>query len=256
MLGWKFAFNNLNLKYLENMNKNKNNLFSQEFILFPDLFLLFFLPLGYKLIELFDFTIGLFISIVVQIISIAMVTIFFVVENDIMILISLCLFNIGNSLSCLKSVQNCCRFFMKNYGLVYGVFLSGSSFGCLIFTCLGTFIIKQCDSFFINKIYLFISSSIALICGLLEMASSTKYNEGSKEKISNSRISSIDSNNISEHFDELVSDYNITREKSYSSVILYKINTKKVIFTKINLQFIYIYICDFCKYIILNYNDV
>ena len=84
MLGWKFAFNNISLIFLDNNNKNTEKLFIpkklQEYINFPDILLFCFLPLGYKIGELFDFSICLFISLFIQIISIGMIIIFFVTD--------------------------------------------------------------------------------------------------------------------------------------------------------------------------------
>jgi hypothetical protein len=146
---------------------------------------------------------------------------------------------------------------MKNFGLVYAVYFSGSSFGSFIFTCLGKFIIKKDDSFIKNNIYLYISGSMALLFGFLEMASSKIYRElkgykkYKKEKNNNSISLSMDNNDITEPLEEMISDYDLSREKSYSSLILFKINIKKALISKINIQLIYIYICDFCKSIYL-----
>ena len=113
MLGWKFAFNNLILLFLTNNKKIEEIIFLQEYIKFPDLFLFFFLPIGFKISELLDFTVGIFISIVAQIIGMAMAIVFFIIENKIMILISLSIFNIGNTLNSLKLIQNSCKFYKK-----------------------------------------------------------------------------------------------------------------------------------------------
>ena len=252
MLGWKFAFNNLILLFLTNNKKIEEIIFLQEYIKFPDIFLFFFLPIGFKISELLDFTVGIFISIVVQIIGMAMAIVFFIIENKIMILISLSIFNIGNTLNSLKLIQNSCKFYKKNFGLVFAVYLSSSSLCALIFTSFGKFMINQDETLLVNKYYLLISGVLTLFCGFFEMASSTAYDGYKNLKSTDSRSSSIDSNNISERFDSMVSDYNLTREKSYSTVVLYKINTKKVYFYKNNLQLIFIHICDFCKYILLN----
>jgi hypothetical protein len=146
---------------------------------------------------------------------------------------------------------------MKNFGLVYAVYFSGSSFGSFIFTCLGKFIIKKDDSLVKNNIYFYISGSMALLFGFLEMASSKIYRElkgykkYKKEKNNNSISLSMDNNDITEPLEEMISDYDLSREKSYSSLILFKINIKKALISKINIQLIYIYICDFCKSIYL-----
>jgi hypothetical protein len=257
MLGWKLAFNNLSLMFSDKPNKKNDQIILQEFIFLSDIFLFLFLPVGFKLGELLNFTVCIFASLVIRIISIGMLIIFFFVDNNIMILISLSLFNIGYTISCLKSVQNCCKFFMKNFGLVYAVYFSGSSFGSFIFTYLGKFIIKKDDSFIKNNIYLYISGSMALLFGFLEMASSKIYRElkgykkYKKEKNNNSISLSMENNDITEPLEEMISDYDLSREKSYSSLILFKINIKKALISKINIQLIYIYICDFCKSIYL-----
>ncbi len=253
MLGWKFSFNNLSVMFLDKANKKNDEILLQEFIFLSDIFLFLFLPVGFKLGELFNFTSCIFLSLVIRIISIGMLIIFFFVENNIMILISLSLFNIGYTISCLKSVQNCCKFFMKNFGLVYAIYFSGSSFGSLVFTFLGKLIINKEDSSIISNIYLYISGTTALLFGFLEMASSNIYRERKgykkykKEKDNNSGSLSIDNNDISEPLDEMVSDYDLSKEKSYSSLILFKINIKKALISKINIQLIYIYVSDFCK---------
>ena len=156
MLGWKFAFNNLSLIFSDNSNKNNEKLFLlknlQEYIKFPDILLFLFLPLGYKLGELLDLPVCLFVSLVIQIISIGMILIFFVFDYTLLILISFGLFNLGNIISCLILVQNCCKSYFKKVGFVYSIYLIGSSVGSFIFTISGKFIIKQDDSF-INKIF-------------------------------------------------------------------------------------------------------
>ena len=226
MLGWKFAFNNLSIMFLDKPNKKNDQIILQEFIFLSDIFLFLFLPVGFKLGELLNFTVCIFASLVIRIISIGMLIIFFFVEN---------------------------KFFMKNFGLVYAVYFSGSSFGSFIFTCLGKFIIKKDDSLVKNNIYLYISGSMALLFGFLEMASSKIYRElkgykkYKKEKNNNSISLSMDNNDITEPLEEMISDYDLSREKSYSSLILFKINIKKALISKINIQLIYIYICDFCK---------
>lgn len=251
MLGWKFAFNNISLIFLDNNNKSNENLFIpkklQEYINFPDVLLYFFLPLGYKIGELFDFSICLFISLFIQIISIGMIIIFFVTDYTLFILVSFGLFNIGNTLSCLMLVQNCCKFYLKKVGLIYSIYLSGSSFGSFIFTIFGKFVIKKVGSSFINKIFLFVSGFITFLCGLFVMGLTSKHKDILKSKDSNSTSSSNE--NTSDKLDDITSDYNLSRQRSFSSLILYKINIKKVIFSKINLQLIYFLICDFCKYI-------
>jgi hypothetical protein len=142
---------------------------------------------------------------------------------------------------------------MKNFGLVYAIYFSGSSFGSLVFTCLGKLIINREDSPIINNIYLYTSGTIALLLGFLEMATSNIYRDRKgykkykKEKNSNTSSLSIDNNDVTEPLDEMVSDYDLSRERTYSSLILFKINIKKALISKINIQLIYIYICDFCK---------
>ena len=253
MLGWKFAFNNLSIMFMDKANKKNEEILLQEFIFLSDIFLFLFLPIGFKLGELFNFTACIFLSLVIRIISIGMLIIFFFVENNIMILISFSLFNIGYTISCLKSVQNCCKYFMKNFGLVYAIYFSGSSFGSLVFTFLGKLIINREDSLIINNIYLYTSGTIALLLGFLEMATSNIYRDRKgykkykKEKNSNTSSLSIDNNDVTEPLDEMVSDYDLSRERTYSSLILFKINIKKALISKINIQLIYIYICDFCK---------
>jgi len=253
MLGWKFAFNNLSIMFMDKANKKNEEILLQEFIFLSDIFLFLFLPIGFKLGELFNFTVCIFLSLVIRIISIGMLIIFFFVENNIMILISFSLFNIGYTISCLKSVQNCCKYFMKNFGLVYALYFSGSSFGSLVFTFLGKLIINREDSPIINNIYLYTSGTIALLLGFLEMATSNIYRDRKgykkykKEKNSNTSSLSIDNNDVTEPLDEMVSDYDLSRERTYSSLILFKINIKKALISKINIQLIYIYICDFCK---------
>ena len=253
MLGWKFAFNNLSIMFMDKANKKNEEILLQEFIFLSDIFLFLFLPIGFKLGELFNFTACIFLSLVIRIISIGMLIIVFFVENNIMILISFSLFNIGYTISCLKSVQNCCKYFMKNFGLVYAIYFSGSSFGSLVFTFLGKLIINREDSPIINNIYLYTSGTIALLLGFLEMATSNIYRDRKgykkykKEKNSNTSSLSIDNNDVTEPLDEMVSDYDLSRERTYSSLILFKINIKKALISKINIQFIYIYICDFCK---------
>ena len=253
MLGWKFAFNNLSIMFMDKANKKNEEILLQEFIFLSDIFLFLFLPIGFKLGELFNFTACIFLSLVIRIISIGMLIIFFFVKNNIMILISFSLFNIGYTISCLKSVQNCCKYFMKNFGLVYAIYFSGSSFGSLVFTFLGKLIINREDSPIINNIYLYTSGTIALLLGFLEMATSNIYRDRKgykkykKEKNSNTSSLSIDNNDITEPLDEMVSDYDLSRERTYSSLILFKINIKKALISKINIQLIYIYICDFCK---------
>ena len=253
MLGWKFAFNNLSIMFMDKANKKNEEILLQEFIFLSDIFLFLFLPIGFKLGELFNFTACIFLSLVIRIISIGMLIIVFFVENNIMILISFSLFNIGYTISCLKSVQNCCKYFMKNFGLVYAIYFSGSSFGSLVFTFLGKLIINREDSPIINNIYLYTSGTIALLLGFLEMATSNIYRDRKgykkykKEKNSNTSSLSIDNNDVTEPLDEMVSDYDLSRERTYSSLILFKINIKKALTSKINIQLIYIYICDFCK---------
>ena len=65
MLGWKFAFNNLSLIFSDNGNRNNEKLFLlknlQEYIKFPDILLFLFLRLGYKLGELLDLPVCLFV---------------------------------------------------------------------------------------------------------------------------------------------------------------------------------------------------
>jgi hypothetical protein len=239
--------------FMDKANKKNEEILLQEFIFLSDIFLFLFLPIGFKLGELFNFTACIFLSLVIRIISIGMLIIFFFVENNIMILISFSLFNIGYTISCLKSVQNCCKFFMKNFGLVYAIYFSGSSFGALVFTCLGKLIVNREDSPIINNIYLYTSGTIALLLGFLEMATSNIYRDRKgykkykKEKNSNTSSLSIDNNDVTEPLDEMVSDYDLSRERTYSSLILFKINIKKALISKINIQLIYIYICDFCK---------
>ena len=238
---------------MDKANKKNDEILLQEFIFLSDIFLFLFLPIGFKLGELFNFTACIFLSLVIRIISIGMLIIFFFVENNIMILISFSLFNIGYTISCLKSVRNCCKFFMKNFGLVYAIYFSGSSFGSLVFTCLGKLIVNREDSLIINNIYLYTSGTIALLLGFLEMATSNIYRDRKgckkykKEKNSNTSSLSIDNNDVTEPLDEMVSDYDLSRERTYSSLILFKINIKKALISKINIQLIYIYICDFCK---------
>lgn len=257
MLGWKFAFNNLSLIFSDNSNKNNEKLFLlknlQEYIKFPDILLFLFLPLGYKLGELLDLPVCLFVSLVIQIISIGMILIFFVFDYTLLILISFGLFNLGNIISCLILVQNCCKSYFKKVGFVYSIYLIGSSVGSFIFTISGKFIIKQDDSF-INKIFLFISGFITFLCAFFVMGLTSKNIENIKNRDSNITSSSNENNdNSSDKLDDLISDYNIGKEKSFSSLILYKINVKKVLCSKINIQLIYFYICDFCKYISIIY---
>ena len=235
MLGWKFAFNNLSIMFMDKANKKNEEILLQEFIFLSDIFLFLFLPIGFKLGELFNFTACIFLSLVIRIISIGMLIIFFFVENNIMILISFSLFNIGYTISCLKSVQNCCKYFMKNFGLVYAIYFSGSSFGSLVFTFLGKLIINREDSPIINNIYLYTSGTIALLLGFLEMATSNIYRDRKgykkykKEKNSNTSSLSIDNNDVTEPLDEMVSDYDLSRERTYSSLIIFKINIKKAL---------------------------
>ena len=242
----------------EKIKKDKDNgkLILQDYIYLCDVFLFIFLPIGWKIGECFHYTVCIFISIVIRIISVGMIIIFFYLENNIMITISLILFNIGNTISCLRSLQNSCKFYMKNFGLVYALYLSVASFGSLMFTGLRKLIIKNNDNLIVNDMYLYVTGAITLLFSFCEMFFSTMYKEKHDLKIvksSNSKSSLIDNNdensNISESLDEMASDYNLSREKSYSSLILFKINIKKVLFSKLNLQLVYFYICDFCKYI-------
>ena len=142
---------------------------------------------------------------------------------------------------------------MKDFGLVYAIYFSGSSFGSLVFTFLGKLIINKEDSPIINNIYLYTSGTIALLLGFLEMATSNIYRDRKgykkykKEKNSNTSSLSIDNNDVTEPLDEMVSDYDLSRERTYSSLILFKINIKKALISKINIQLIYIYVSDFCK---------
>ena len=86
------------------------------------------------------------------------------------------------------------------------------------------------------------------------MGLTSKNIENIKNRDSNITSSSNENNdNSSDKLDDLISDYNIGKEKSFSSLILYKINVKKVLCSKINIQLIYFYICDFCKYISIIY---
>lgn len=69
------------------------------------------------------------------------------------------------------------------------------------------------------------------------MGLTSKHKDILKSKDSNSTSSSNE--NTSDKLDDITSDYNLSRQRSFSSLILYKINIKKVIFSKINLQLIY-----------------
>ena len=113
----------------EKIKKDKDNgkLILQDYIYLCDVFLFIFLPIGWKIGECFHYTVCIFISIVIRILSVGMIIIFFYLENNIMITISLILFNIGNTISCLRSLQNSCKFYVKNFGFVYALYLSAAS---------------------------------------------------------------------------------------------------------------------------------
>ena len=84
---------------------------------------------------------------------------------------------------------------------------------------------------------MFVSGFITFLCGLFVMGLTSKHKDILKSKDSNSTSSSNE--NTSDKLDDITSDYNLSRQRSFSSLILYKINIKKVIFSKINLQLIY-----------------
>ena len=242
------------MSYINTNYKNKKETFLPSnfhyLIIFPDVLLYLFLPLGYKLGELLDFNECLFLSLLIEFISLGGTVIFILMENFALIIIFICLYNMGNTISSLISVRNCCKFFHRNLGFVYGIYFFGNYFGSLVYTNIGKLIIKKKDPLFIRNKYLLITQTIiTLICGIVAMILNNKHSFEGEQNYSRFSSSANDSRNIEEHFEETISDYNLSYiTSSYtSSLILFKANTKKIFFSNINRQFIYISICDFCK---------
>ena len=241
-------------------NKNNYSFLPSNFhylILFPDILLYIFLPLGYKIGELLNFNTCLFLSILIQFISLGGAILFILFQNVILILIFLALFNIGSILSSLKMVENCFKFYPGHKGFVLGVHFFGKYFGTLTYTNIGKLIIKKKDSLFIrNKYLLIIESIITIICGLLSLILNNKIIIDSEKNTLSRYESSIDNINAEEHIEEMISDYNLSSMiSSYTnSLVLFKVNIKKVIFSKINIQIIFISICDYCKLLFIYFN--
>lgn len=264
MLGTKYAMTNLSIyfssKFFED-NKNNHITPRDTYYLMSLLDILFFsfLTLGIKLGNIIGPRPCIIISLIIQYFSFVLITFFR--SNPYVVLISLGIFNIGNSISSLTSIKNCWKFFQNNFGMVFGFILSGSGISSSIFTFLGEYFIfkkfKDEEDIYKNdnykdkkvdnelKLFLYIVAGVLIIFGILSFIISNEY----KEEIFDADTLT-DSQSGEEGSQDNISDYDVSKRESVKKNKYIKTELYNSIFSYQNLKLLCIGFFSFCKLII------
>ena len=258
MLGTKYAMSNLYIYFSKEFSTKKRNFPSRDtYYLMSLLDILFFsfLTIGVKLGNIISPRICILISLIIQYFSFVLIVFFN--NNAYIVLISIGIFIIGNSISSLTSIKNCWKFFQNNLGIVVGFILSGYGLSSSIFTFVGEFIIfKEYRKDIYNnnlkeeinmnkdfKILLYIIGAFLIISGIISFIISSEY----KEEIFDADTLS-DSQSGEEGSQDNISDYDVSkRESSLKKAKFVKTELYNSIFSYQNLKLLLIGFFGLCK---------
>ena len=248
---------NLNIYFSKEFSTKTNKIPPREaYYLMSLLDILFFsfLTIGIKLGNITGPRLCILISLIIQYFSFVLITFFN--YNAYIMLISIGIFNIGNSISSLTSIKNCWKFFQNKFGIVIGFILSGSGFSSSIFTFLGEFIIfknyrkkiynnnlKEDESIDAKlKILLYIIAAFLIIFGILSFIISSEY----KEEIFDADTLT-DSQSGDEGSQDNISDYDVSKRESIKKNKFIKTELYTSIFSYQNLKLLLIGFFGLCK---------
>lgn len=213
-------------------------------MLFADVLFYLFLLIGLKLGNIINIRLFIFISLIIQYLSFALLIFFF--KNPWLSIISMGLFNAGNAISNLTIIKNCWKYFKNNYGIVNGIILSGSGFSSSLIMILGEWIINgdkqkiyENGNFIkINiedklRIFLFIIAGIIIISGIFSFSFSYDY------KDENEIVDESSENESSEYSQEVISDYSLSKRASFYKRKYSKHEVYNSLFSIQNLKLLY-----------------
>lgn len=259
MLGTKYAMTNLSVYFSsEFYDPNKSNIIPRDtYYLMSLLDILFFsfLTIGIKLGNITGSRPCILISLIIQYFSFVLITFF--KDNAYVLLISIGLFNAGNSISSLTSIKNCWKFFKNKFGIVFGFILSGSGISSSLFTFLGEFLIfkkfRENDIYKNDnykrqnvenelKIFLYIIAGVLIIFGILSFIISSEY----KDEIFDADTLT-DSQSGEEGSQDNISDYDASKRESVKKNKFIKTELYSSIFSYQNLKLLCIGFFSFCK---------
>ena len=259
MLGTKYAMTNLNIYFSSEFSYKSNNIIPPRdtYYLMSLLNILYFsfLTIGIKLGNITGPRLCILISLIIQYFSFVLISFF--TKNPYVVLISIGLFNVGNSISSLTSIKNCWKFFQDKFGIVLGFILSGSGISSSIFTFLGEFFIfkkfKENDIYKNEnykenevehelKILIYIIAGVLIVFGILSFIISSEY----KEEIFDADTLT-DSQSGEEGSQDNISDYDVSKRESVKKKKLIKTELYNSIFSCQNFKLLCIGFFGFCK---------
>lgn len=222
-----------------------------------DILFFSFLTIGIKLGNIIGPKPCILISLIIQYFSFVLIVFFN--NNVYILLISIGIFNIGNSINSLTSIKNCWKFFQNKFGIVVGFILSGSGISSTFFTFFGEFIIFKNDRKNIYndnnnnleirdiddkiKILLYIIAGFIIISGIISFIISNEY----KEEIFDADTLT-DSQSGGEGSQDNISDYDVSkRESSLKKNKFVKTELYSSIFSYQNLKLLLIGFFGLCK---------
>ena len=259
MLGTKYAMTNLSIYFSSEFSYKSTNIIPPRdtYYLMSLLNILYFsfLTIGIKLGNITGPRLCILISLIIQYFSFVLISFF--TKNPYVVLISIGLFNVGNSISSLTSIKNCWKFFQDRFGIVLGFILSGSGISSSIFTFLGEFFIfkkfKENDIYKNEnykenevehelKILIYIIAGVLIVFGILSFIISSEY----KEEIFDADTLT-DSQSGEEGSQDNISDYDVSKRESVKKKKLIKTELYNSIFSCQNLKLLCIGFFGFCK---------
>ena len=194
MLGAKYAMTNLNIYFSSGFSNDDSDIIipprdTYYLMSLLDILYFSFLTIGIKLGNITGPRLCILISLIIQYFSFVLISFF--TKNPYVVLISIGLFSVGNSISSLTSIKNCWKFFQDRFGIVLGFILSGSGISSSIFTFLGEFFIFDSfrDAIYKNEHYnkkeiedkiknlIYIICGVLIVFGILSFIISSEYKE-------------------------------------------------------------------------------
>ena len=260
MLGTKYAMTNLNIYFSSEFSYNSSIIIPPRdtyyLMSLLDILYFSFLTIGIKLGNITGPRLCILISLIIQYFSFVLISFF--TKNPYVVLISIGLFSVGNSISSLTSIKNCWKFFQDKFGIVLGFILSGSGISSSIFTFLGEFFIfkdfREKDDIYKNehyskievedklKILIYIIAGVLIVFGILSFIISSEY----KEEIFDADTLT-DSQSGEEGSQDNISDYDVSKRESVKKKKFLKTELYNSIFSCQNLKLICIGFLGFCK---------
>ena len=260
MLGTKYAMTNLNIYFSSEFSYNSSIIIPPRdtyyLMSLLDILYFAFLTIGIKLGNITGPRLCILISLIIQYFSFVLISFF--TKNPYVVLISIGLFSVGNSISSLTSIKNCWKFFQDKFGIVLGFILSGSGISSSIFTFLGEFFIfkdfREKDDIYKNehyskievedklKILIYIIAGVLIVFGILSFIISSEY----KEEIFDADTLT-DSQSGEEGSQDNISDYDVSKRESVKKKKFLKTELYNSIFSCHNLKLLCIGFLGFCK---------